>query len=296
MPFATKKAPSRGRTKSQIKAMSSRYPVVRAATVSASGDRLTSMCGRYASSRSPDDLAEEFEVVDPRLDKPLAPDYNVAPTKEVYAVLDRTPRPDDEEGTTADAEPVRQLRVLRWGLVPFWAKDPSIGSRMINARMETVADKPAYRKAFAARRCLLPADGYYEWYETDQRTAKGKPVKQPFFIRPRGGGALAMAGLYEIWRDRSRDEDDPEAFRWTCTVITTDTKDELGRIHDRMPLLVERDRWQDWLDPAPRGTDELLGLLVPASPDRLEAYPVSTEVNSVRNNGPQLVDPLPAEG
>ncbi len=248
------------------------------------------MCGRYAASRSPDDLVEEFEVQHVDVREKIEPDYNVAPTDAVPAVLTRPPR-----GHRKDP-PVRQLVVLRWGLVPSWAKDPKIGSRMINARMETVADKPAYRKAFAARRCLLPADGYYEWYETDQRNAKGKPVKQPFFIRPRDGGPLAMAGLYEIWRDRTRDDDDPEAFRWTCTVITTDAEDELGRIHDRMPLLVERDRWEEWLDPAPRETDELLGLLVPASLDRLEAYPVSTEVNSVRNNGPQLLDPLPAEG
>ena len=128
------------------------------------------MCGRYASSRSPDDLAEEFEIVDPRLDKELPPDYNVAPTKEVYAVLDRVPRSDRENGDDdkSHADPVRQLRILKWGLVPFWAKDPSIGSRMINARMETVAEKPAFRRAFAGRRCLLPADGYFEWYETQQ--------------------------------------------------------------------------------------------------------------------------------
>jgi putative SOS response-associated peptidase YedK len=248
------------------------------------------MCGRYAASRSPDDLVEEFEVQHVDVREKIEPDYNVAPTDAVPAVLTRPPRGH------RDDPPVRQLVVLRWGLVPSWAKDPKIGSRMINARMETVADKPAYRKAFATRRCLLPADGYYEWYETDNRNAKGKPVKQPFFIRPRDGGSLAMAGLYEIWRDRTRDDDDPEAFRWTCTVITTDAEDELGRIHDRMPLLVERDRWEEWLDPAPREADELLGLLVPASPDRLEAYPVSTEVNSVKNNGAQLLDPLPAEG
>lgn len=244
------------------------------------------MCGRYASSRRPEDLVEEFEVVADRTPAPLAADYNVAPTKEVYAVVERPPSKDSPE------PPERQLRVLTWGLVPSWAKDPSIGNRMINARMETVADKPAYKRAFAVRRCLLPADGYFEWYPTSQTTKAGKPVKQPFFIRPADGGVLAMAGLYEIWRDPSRAEDDPERFRWTCTVLTTEAEDSLGHIHDRMPLMVERDRWAQWLDPRVGGE---LSLLVPAAPGSLEAYPVSTAVGNVRNNGPELVEPLPLE-
>ncbi len=235
---------------------------------------------------------EEFEVVESRVPTPLEPDFNVAPTKEVYAVLERPPsRPDDEETRPAQ----RQLRVLRWGLVPSWAKDPGIGSRMINARMETVAEKPAYRKAFAARRCLLPADGYYEWYPTEQLTKAGKPRKQPFFIRPRDGGTLAMAGLYEIWRDPARADDDPDRFRWTSTVITTQAEDAVGHIHDRMPLMVEPDRWSDWLDPTASGPS-LLDLLVPAAPGGLEAYPVSPMVGNVRNNGPELVEPMPLDG
>jgi putative SOS response-associated peptidase YedK len=251
------------------------------------------MCGRYASSRRPEDLIEEFEVEESRVPAPLAPDWNVAPTKEVYAVVERPPRP--AEGETPVEEPQRQLRVLTWGLVPSWAKDPSIGNRMINARMETVAEKPAFRRAFAARRCLLPADGYFEWYPTSQLTAAGKPRKQPFFIRPTDGGSLAMAGLYEIWRDPTKGEDDPDRFRWTCTVLTTDAEDDLGHIHDRMPLMVERERWGAWLDPRTSGRDDLLGLLVPAAPGRLEAFPVSTLVSNVRNNGPELVEPIPLE-
>ena len=178
--------------------------------------------------------------------------------------------------------------------MPSWAKDPGIGNRMINARMETVAEKPAYRRAFAKRRCLLPADGYYEWYPTSVLTKAGKPRKQPFFIRPTDGGTLAMAGLYEIWRDPDKAEDDPDRFRWTCTVITTDAEDDLGRIHDRMPLMVDAERRDAWLDPR---TDQatLLDLLVPAAPGRLEAFPVSTAVSNVRNNGPELVEPLPLE-
>jgi putative SOS response-associated peptidase YedK len=243
------------------------------------------MCGRYASSRRPEDLIEEFEVVDNRIPEPLAPDFNVAPTKEVYAVVERPPSKESPE------PPERQLRVVKWGLVPSWAKDPKIGNRMINARMETVAEKPAYKRALAVRRCLLPADGYFEWYPTDEKTKAGKPKKQPFFIRPKDSGSLAMAGLYEIWRDPTKDEDADDRFLWTCTVITTDAEDDLGKIHDRMPLMVERDRWGAWLDPR-TDKDSVLDLLVPAAPGRLEAYPVSTMVNAVQNNGPELVEPL----
>jgi putative SOS response-associated peptidase YedK len=250
------------------------------------------MCGRYASSRRPQDLVEEFEIIDSRVKEPLPPDFNVAPTKEVYAVVERPPSGED---VPEDADPQRQLRVLRWGLIPSWAKDPAIGNRMINARMETVAEKPAFRRAFSSRRCLLPADGYFEWYPTAELGKSGKPLKQPFFIRPRDGGVLAMAGLYEIWRDPTRAEDDPERFRWTCTVITTEAEDDVGTIHDRMPLMVERDRWSDWLDPR-RPKDSLLDLLTPAAPGALEAFPVSKAVGNVRNNGPELVEPLPLEG
>ena len=253
---------------------------------------LAGMCGRYASSRRPEDLIEEFEVVDNRVPTALQADFNVAPTKEVYAVVERPPsREEGEQGAPAE----RQLRALTWGLIPSWAKDPKIGSRMINARMETVAEKPAYRRAFSSRRCLLPADGYFEWYPTEELTKAGKPRKQPFFIRPQDHGVLAMAGLYEIWRDPDRGEGDPDRFRWTCTVLTTQAEDAVGHIHDRMPLMVEKDRWSSWLDPTTKDKDALLGLLVPASPGALEAYPVSTAVSNVRNNGPELMVPLPLE-
>jgi putative SOS response-associated peptidase YedK len=276
------------------------------------------MCGRYAASRSPDDLVEEFEVERVEAAVRLEPDYNVAPTKDVYAVLTAVPRePDaaagaqdarqvdqvDRAGPAGAGQPVRQLRVLRWGLVPSWAKDPSIGSRLINARMETVADKPAFRRAFARRRCLLPADGYYEWYSaagaadgpSAARTRSGRPRKQPFFITPSEGGVLAMAGLYEFWRDRTAGPDGPAAWLTTCTVITTQAQDAVGRIHDRMPMLVEPDRFGSWLDPTVTDPELLRSLLVPAAPGRLDAYPVSSAVNDVRNNGPGLVLPLPAD-
>jgi len=239
------------------------------------------VCGRYAASRNPDDLVEEFELVE-KPEESLPASYNVAPTQNVYAVLERAPREEPE------ADPVRSLRVVKWGLVPSWAKDPKIGNRMINARMETVAEKPAYKRAFARRRCLLPADGYFEWYGE-----KGK--KQPFFIRPKDDGVMAMAGLYELWKDKDAPEG-TDPWLWTCTVLTTSAPDDLGRIHDRMPLLVEPARYGDWLDPAKDDPDELSGLLVPAAPGRLLAYPVGTDVNNVRNNRPDLVEPIPAEG
>ena len=252
------------------------------------------MCGRYAASRDPDDLVEEFEVDKVEVPAAIGADYNVAPTKEVYAVLTR-PVKDDPDPEL----PVRQLRVLRWGLVPSWAKDPSIGSRLINARMETVAEKPAFRRAFAKRRCLLPADGYYEWYApqpTEPASDRpGKVAKQPFFIHPKDGAVLAMAGIYEFWRKKDAEEDDPDAWLVSCAVLTTQSEDDLGRIHDRMPLLVERDRWDAWLDPTVEDPERLTGLLVPAAPGRLDAYPVSTAVNNVRNNGPELLEALPAE-
>jgi putative SOS response-associated peptidase YedK len=245
------------------------------------------MCGRYAAAKDPAALVEEFEVVAPP-DEALRPDYNVAPTKKVYAVVDRM---------TDDASE-RQLVIARWGLVPSWAKDPSIGSRMINARAETVAEKPAFRRAFAKRRCLVPGDGYYEWYlptSPDAPVGKGgKPLKQPFFIHPTDGTSLAMAGLYEWWRDTTREDDDPHAWRLTCTVITTEASDDVGRIHDRMPMTIPRKDWAQWLDPVV-GPDQAGGLLVPAMAGELVAYPVSTLVNSVKNNGPELIEPLPPE-
>jgi putative SOS response-associated peptidase YedK len=255
------------------------------------------MCGRYATARDPVDLVEEFDIERVAVDEALAPNYNVAPTDPVYAVVERL----DKENASAPRQ--RQLRVVRWGLVPSWAKDPKIGSRLINARAETLADKPAFRKAFAARRCLLPADGYYEWYSDDgasdapvkKGSAAKTATKQPYFIHSPGGGILPIAGLYEFWRDPNAAEG-TDPWLWSCTVITTAATDDLGRIHDRMPMLVEPDNWDRWLDPRLGDPKELGQLLVPAVPGRLGAYPVSTQVNDVRNNGPELIAPVDAPG
>jgi putative SOS response-associated peptidase YedK len=228
------------------------------------------MCGRYVVSTPPQQLALDFSAA---LEiEEFAPDYNVAPTKPVPAVLVRGGG--------------RVLSTLRWGLVPFWAKDPSVGARMINARIETAAEKPAFRKAFASRRCLLPADGYYEWLTTPPPPdePKAKPRKQPYFIRPADGGPLALAGLYERWRDaEGRD-------LWTASILTAAAADDLAWIHDRMPLSVPRAGWQAWLDPDLDDPHEARGLLdfAPA----WSAAPVSDRVNSVRNNDPGLVEVL----
>lgn len=245
------------------------------------------MCGRYAASASPEELVEEFEVDEVHAGLGGA-DFNVAPTVAVPAVMERRSK------TTAEI--TRRLTPLMWGLVPSWAKDRSIGSKLINARLETVAEKPAFRKAFSARRCLLPADGYYEWYTSEAatkvlgRTIKAK--KQPFFIHRADGGRLAMAGIYEIWRDPAKDRDDDSAWLRTCSVITTQATDAVGHLHDRMPMVIGRDSYDAWLDPELTDPQAALRLLAVTQPDALEAYPVSTEVNSVVNNGPSLVEPL----
>jgi len=224
------------------------------------------MCGRYASSRSAMDLQVHFEV-DERPEELLPPSWNVAPTDSTYAVLQRDDR--------------RLLRAVRWGLVPSWAKDAKMGARMINARRETLTEKPAFRSAYARRRCLVPADGYYEW----QRRGT---TRQPWYLTSRDDGPLAMAGLYEVWRPPAGDP------LWTCTVITTDAADDHGEIHDRTPLLVRRGDWGRWLDPslADPGGD----LLVPGTPGLLAAWPVGRAVGNVRNDGPELVAPVPLPG
>jgi putative SOS response-associated peptidase YedK len=231
---------------------------------------------------------EEFDVEELYGEFP-APDYNVAPTVAVPAILERRSR--------VSGEVTRRLSPLVWGLVPSWAKEAKTGAKLINARLETVAEKPTFRKAFSARRCLLPADGYYEWYASDRasqvlgRTVKAK--KQPFFIHRADGRLLVMAGIYEIWRDPTKDRDDDTAWLRTCSVITTQATDAVGHIHDRMPMVIARDSIGDWLDPGLTDPAAALRLLAVTEADELEAYAVSTAVNSVKNNDPSLVEPLP---
>jgi putative SOS response-associated peptidase YedK len=241
------------------------------------------MCGRYASTASPAQLAAEFDV-DDILDGLPGPDYNVAPTVVVPAVFERVDR--------AGGSVRRRLTPLVWGLVPSWAKDRSIGSRLINARLETVADKSAFAKAFRSRRCLLPAAGFYEWYVPEGTPGGPKGAKQPFFLHRADGGLLVMAGIYEIWRDPTKNRDDDSGWLRSCSVITTQATDAAGHIHDRMPVLVPAAAVDGWLDPGVTDPAEALALVaVPAAAD-LAAYAVSTAVNKVANNDPTLLEPL----
>jgi putative SOS response-associated peptidase YedK len=259
------------------------------------------MCGRYASSSRPEDLVEEFEVdedrtaqfarsvlVAPQSPPAGMPDFNMAPTKQAPVVLTRAVRGQ------ADAAPTRQLRLLTWGLVPSWSKDVKVGLRMINARAESILDKSSFASAAAARRCLVPADGWYEWQVSPTALdAKGKPRKQPFFVHRSDGAPMAMAGLYEFWRDRSLGEDDPDAWLTTYAIITSAAEPGLDRIHERQPLVLEREDWADWLDPAQTDPVSVRAHLEFSKSGRFDAYPVGTAVNSSGNNGQQLLVPAP---
>jgi putative SOS response-associated peptidase YedK len=246
------------------------------------------MCGRFVSARERQALIDEFGVDRDEVTSELALDWNVAPTDSIYAVMTRAPR-DQRDGPLA-----RELHTVRWGLIPSWAKDLSGAGRLINARAETVTVKPSFRSAFARRRCLIPADGYYEWRALASPDG-GKPRKQPYFIHRADGTGMAFAGLYELWRDQSLPSDHPKAWLWTGTIITTTATDEVGWVHDRMPMVISPDRWAEWLDPAPADADRLLHAMAPAAADALETRPVSTAVNSVRNDGPDLIAPVTLE-
>jgi putative SOS response-associated peptidase YedK len=232
------------------------------------------MCGRYAASRSADDLVVEFEAVLAEGQKPLPADYNVAPTKDVYVVRQKKER--DAEGALTGGSH-RELREVRWGLVPSWAKDVSVGNRLLNARVESLTEKPAFRTAARSRRCLVPADGWFEWAKR-----LDSPTKQPYFVTPQDGSALAFAGLWEVW---GRGED----RLYTCTVVTAPAVGALTEIHPRMPLVLPPDRWADWLDPAREDVEALAEPTPPEVVEALELRPVSTLVNNVANNGVQLL-------
>ncbi|CAN5520929.1 SOS response-associated peptidase [soil metagenome] len=273
------------------------------------------MCGRFVSSSPPDQLAQYFDVdamPEQLLDR--GPNFNTAPTTGVYVVY--------EDGQT------RHMDAFRWGLVPSWAKDMSIGARMINSRAETVASKPAFRKAFADRRCIIPADGFYEW-----KVLPGEKKKQPYFIHRPDGEPFAFAGLWERWKgpkpakppkdapvgdvaetgdgadvDAAEKGDvpkDPNALPppspvdplKTCSIITTTANSTMSELHDRMPVILPRSAWEQWLSPDEHDLDTLGQLLVPAPPELITFHAVSTEVNNARNKGEHLMDEIdPATG
>jgi len=219
------------------------------------------MCGRYASARSVDDIASAFGISEDDVDDIAAPDWNVAPTKPVTAVLCHDGR--------------RLLTTLRWGLVPSWATDPSVGARMINARLETMAEKPAFRDALAARRCLVAADGWYEW------STRPDGSRQPHYLAPPDGSLLAFAGLWETWWDA-----EGRPLR-TVTIVTGPAPADLTVVHDRAPVVVPPADWGDWLDP---GRDAVEGLLRPTPPGVVVPRFVGDAVGNVNANGPQLVE------
>jgi putative SOS response-associated peptidase YedK len=236
------------------------------------------VCGRFVSVTPMSAVVAAFDAQPEAAEH--APDYNVTPRRDVYVVLERV---------AADPEhhAARLVAAMRWGLIPSWAKDPSIGDRLINARAETVAEKPSFRSAFKRRRCIVPADGFYEW-----QVIPGAKTKQPMYIHRTDGQQLAFAGLWEQWQNPAAPDAPPLA---TCTIITTSANATLAPIHDRMPVILERGAWDGWLAPENADSEFLDALLVPASNDVLEAYPVGRAVSSPRNNGPELIEPVEPE-
>ncbi|MBI2710215.1 MAG: SOS response-associated peptidase [Actinobacteria bacterium] len=229
------------------------------------------MCGRFVSSSPPDEIARYFDVTDVS-ESVIDPSWNVAPTRDVWVVY--------ESGEA------RRLDTFRWGLVPFWAKDPKVGNKMVNARAEAVPTSGAYKHAFRSRRCIVPADGFFEW-----KAVAGQKRKQPYLLRRADGEPLAFAGLWEEWRPDGRDDD--TTLR-SCTIITTEANEDVSPLHDRMPVILPVGAWDRWLAPDAADVDGLRGLLVPAPPRLLRVHPVSVEVNSARAEGPQLVVPVEA--
>ena len=241
------------------------------------------MCGRFVSESPPDEIARYFSAVD-TTDQALEPSWNVAPTDDIYAIV------------ASGGE--RRLDAFRWGLVPRWAKDPAVGNRMINARAESLHRNGAFKPAFARRRCLIPATGFYEW----RKAASGQKRKpQPYFIRRSDGDLYAFAGLWETWRRRApsseggRSQGAGDTLR-SATIITTAPNDMLVDLHDRMPAILAPDAWDAWLDPDEDDLEALGGLLVPAPPTLTVMHPVATDVNNVRSNGRHLIDPIAPPG
>jgi len=229
------------------------------------------MCGRFTLRTPVGEWAQLFlpDMQPDQISIEQRPRYNIAPTQGAICVLQR-----------ATGQP-RVLENLRWGLVPGWADDLSIGNRMINARGETVDSKPSFRRSFASRRCLVPADGFYEWKKLDGG-------KQPFLIEPATGGVMAMAGL---WEENSKVAEDGTPVR-TFTIITTSANKMMSQLHDRMPVLLNVDDFDRWLDPGYRDVDELKQLLVPVADDALHMTAVSRHVNSPRNDDAECVAPI----
>jgi putative SOS response-associated peptidase YedK len=218
------------------------------------------MCGRFTLFASPETIQAEFDLSE--VPAHLTPRYNIAPTQAVAVIANHAER---------------RLELFQWGLIPSWAKDPSIGSRMINARAETLAEKPSFRTALRKRRCLILADGFYEW-------RKDSGGKTPFFIHLRSGRPFALAGLWEVWQT-------PDGVALpTCTIITTGPNSLVAALHDRMPVILPPDAYARWLDPEPQAPADLAPLLVSYPADKMNLYAVSRAVNSPANDSPVCVE------
>ena len=224
------------------------------------------MCGRFVGFRSLHELKKTFPIDKATCE--VTENYNVAPSQEILAIIKH-----DKENW---------LEKLHWGLVPFWAKDISIGNKLINARAETIASKPSFRNAFKKRRCLIPADGFYEW-----KGPKGQ--KQPVFITLPESKPFAFAGLWEIWQKK----DDPNMIYKSCTIITTEASDSVREIHPRMPAILKPEMYETWLDPLNQNVNELKHILKTGIITELVSHAVSKNVNSVKNNEPSNIIPLP---
>jgi putative SOS response-associated peptidase YedK len=250
------------------------------------------MCGRFAVTTDPALLAEKIQAIDEattaQKDAP-GPNYNVAPTTTISTVVRRHSDPDDE--------PTRRVRLMRWGLVPPWAKTSEDGGPdtkgplLINARADKVTSSPAFRNSAKGKRCLVPMDGWYEWRANGETASGKKAPKTPFYMFGTDGEMLFMAGLWSTWRPK--DVPKASAPLLSCTIITTDAAGPLAQIHDRMPLTISKSDWDRWLDPdAPIDEGLLRGH---GDLDRIEIREVSRLVNSIRNNGPELIEPARPE-
>ncbi len=231
------------------------------------------MCGRFVSASPPDEIAKYFGV-DGGPEQLLEPSFNVAPSKDVYVVVERGG--------------VRKLDAFHWGLVPFWSKDPKTGNKMINARAEGIETKAAYKQALKKRRCVIPVDGFFEW-----KKVPGQKRKQPMYIRRKDGEPIALAGLWEVWRPKEDEGKPAEESDWlrSCTIITTEPNEMMAKIHDRMPVILPPSAWDKWLDPENNDIDSLVKLLKAAPEHLLEAHPVSLMVNNVRETGAEIIEP-----
>lgn len=236
------------------------------------------MCGRYVSATPPDQLARYFgaeSVVEARKSpdsEEFVGNFNVAPTQGVFTVY--------------ETQGERRLDTFHWGLVPFWAKDPKIGSRMINARAETIAEKNSFKRSFAKKRCIIPADGFYEW-----KSVEGQKRKQPMYLTTIDESPFAFAGLWEVWKDSNTLDQDGEPLElYSCTIITGEPNEKVADVHDRMPVMLPPDAWDTWLDRDNHDVEALQELLVPAPAELIQLRMVSTDVNNVRNNNPSLID------